>query len=31
MASTPRKNGAELPDSFFKVASGFLPKLSPKK
>jgi len=30
MAATLKKNGIELPDSFFTVASGFRPKLSPQ-
>ena len=31
MAATLHKNGIELPDSFFTVASGFRPKLPPKQ
>jgi hypothetical protein len=31
MAGTLHKNGIELPDSFFTVASGFRPKLPPTK
>jgi hypothetical protein len=30
MAVTLKKNGIELPDSFFTVASNFQPKLPPK-
>ena len=31
MAGTLHKNGIELPDRFFTVASGFRPKLPPKQ
>ena len=31
MAVTLKKNGIELPDSFFTVATGFRPKLPPKQ
>jgi hypothetical protein len=30
MAGTLQKNGIELPDSFFTVATGFRPKLPPQ-